>query len=120
RAVALSAERLEAGRARARHDEARRARVEGRAQTPNRSGGQVCAARAALPLPAVRLLVDVRGQRADARRAVGEARADRRDRTRGLGLISWAARCPGRPRFVRQVTVIVRFNRPGCPSEVTV
>ena len=43
------------------------------------------AARPALPVAAVRLLVDRRGQRADRGRAVGEAAARRRGRRRGLG-----------------------------------
>ena len=47
--------------------------------------------RPALPLGPVRLLLDRRGQRADPRRAVGQARADRRDRARGLGLAGASA-----------------------------
>ena len=41
---------------------------QGRAQAPDRGGGALCAARPALPIAAVRLLVDRRGQRAHDRR----------------------------------------------------
>ena len=44
-----------------------------------------------LPLGPVRLLLDGRGQRPQPRRAVGQARADRRDRARGLGLAAVSA-----------------------------
>ena len=43
----------------------RRARDQGRAEAPDRGGGEVRAARAAVPVAAVRVLVDGRGQRAD-------------------------------------------------------
>ena len=73
RAAALPAEGRQAGRARARDDEARRARVEGRAEAPDRGGVDVRAARPALPLAAVRLLLDGRGQRAHARTSSGRS-----------------------------------------------
>jgi benzoylformate decarboxylase len=76
----------EAGRARARHDEARPARVEGRAPEADRGGVSVRADRATLPLPAVRLLVHGRGKRPHAGRAVGEAAPDRGRRAGSLGL----------------------------------
>ena len=41
--------RAEAGRARARHQQAARARKQGRAEAPHRRGGPIRAARAALP-----------------------------------------------------------------------
>ena len=47
---------------------------------------QYVADRAALPVAAVRLLLDRRGQRAHLRAAGRQARADRRDGGRGLGL----------------------------------
>ena len=56
----------QAGRARTRDDEARRPRAEGRAEAADRGGEPVRAGRAALPLAAVRLLLDRRGQRAHA------------------------------------------------------
>ena len=62
------------------------ARAEGRAQAPDRGGVAVRPARPALPLAAVRLLVDGRGERAVARRADREAPADRRDGGGGLGI----------------------------------
>ena len=60
------------------NDEARRARVEGRAAAPHRGGVHVRAARAVVPLAAVRLLVDRGRECAVGGRAVGEAAADRR------------------------------------------
>ena len=75
----------QAGRARARDDEARRAGAEGRAEAAHRGGVPVRAARPALPLAAVRLLLDGRGQRADARGAGREAPPDRRDGRGDLG-----------------------------------
>ena len=48
--------------------------------------GAVRRRRPAVPVGPVRLLLDRRGQRADPRRAVGQARADRRDGARGLGV----------------------------------
>ena len=77
----------QAGRARARHDQERRARVQGRAQAPDRGGVAVRRRRPALPVAAVRVLLDGRGQRALARAAGGEAATDRRDRRGGVGLM---------------------------------
>ena len=68
----------QAGGARARHHEVRGAGGRRHAQAPHRRGREVRAARAAVPLAAVRLLLDGRGQRAHRRGAVGEAAADRR------------------------------------------
>ncbi len=73
-------------------DQARRAGEQGRAQAPHRGGEPPRRPRTALPVRPVRLLVDRRGQRADRGRAVGQARADRRDGAGGLGL----AVCSGR------------------------
>ena len=55
----------QAGGARARHDQARRAGGRGRAQAAHRRGGEVRASRPAVPVAAVRVLLDGRGQRAD-------------------------------------------------------
>ena len=55
-------------------------------QAPHRGGRPLRRRRPALPVGPVRLLLDRRRQRADRRRAVGQARADRRDRAGGLGL----------------------------------
>ncbi len=63
-----------------------------RAQAADRGGIAVRADRAAVPVAAVRLLLDGRGQRAHLRRAGGQARADRRDRGGGLGLRRCARR----------------------------
>src|SRR3954470_21329215 len=65
----------QAGRARPRDDEAAAARVEGRPQAPDRGGLAVRRPRPALPVAAVRLLLDGRGQRAHLRRPGGEAAA---------------------------------------------
>ena len=73
RAAAVRAQG-QAGRARARHDQARRARVQGRAQAQDRGGVAVRRRRPAVPVAAVRLLLDRGGQRALARAAGGEAR----------------------------------------------
>ncbi len=64
-------------------------------EAPHRRGVEVRAARAALPQPAVRLLVDRRRQRADDRGRDGEAGADCRDRAGGLGSVAsaWPSRC---------------------------
>ena len=62
----------------------------------DRGGVAVRGRRPALPLAAVRLLVDGRGQRALLRRPGREAAADRRDRARDLGLTKAApAIAPG-------------------------
>ena len=79
RAAALRPEG-QAGRARARDHQARRARVQGRPQAQDRGGVAVRRRRPALPVAAVRLLLDGGGQRALARAAGGEAGADRGDR----------------------------------------
>ena len=84
RAPAVRAAR-QAGGARARHHEVRGAGGRRHAQAPHRRGREARAARAAVPLAAVRLLVDGRGQRAHGRGAVGEAAADRRGRARTCG-----------------------------------
>ena len=86
--------RRQAGRARAGHDEARRARVAGRAPAAHRGGVEARSAGAALPLAAMRLLVDGRRKRADGGGAVGEAAAGRRGRRGGLGLRARPARSP--------------------------
>ena len=57
----------QAGRAGARHQQAAGARKQGRAEAPDRRGGEIRAAGAALPQPAMRLLLDRRRQRADDR-----------------------------------------------------
>ena len=58
---------------------------QGRAEAPDRGGGALCAARPALPIATVRLLVDRRGQRAHDRRGDREATSRRRDGRRSLG-----------------------------------
>ena len=63
-----------------------RAREQGRAQAADRGGLEVHRSRAAVPVGTVRLLLDGRGQRADARPGDRQAQVDRRDRGRGLGL----------------------------------
>jgi len=83
RAAAARAEG-QARRARPGDDEARRARAEGRAETPDRGGIDVRRHRSAMPVAAVRLLVDTRGQRAQLRAAGREAPAHRRGRRRGV------------------------------------
>ena len=67
RAAALRAAGQD-GRARPGHHQARRAGEPGRAQAPDRRGGQVRPARSALPVAAVRVLLHGRGQRAELRR----------------------------------------------------
>ncbi len=62
-----------------------RARAEGRPEASPRRGVEVHRARPALREPAVRLLLDARGQRGHRRAPEGEARALRRARPRGLG-----------------------------------
>ena len=74
------AEGRQAGRARPRDDEERCARVEGRSRAAHRGGGEARTARAALPVAAVRLLLDRRRERAHRGRAVGEAAPRRRGR----------------------------------------
>ena len=63
----------QAGGARAGHDQARRAGGRGRAQAAHRRGREVRAAGPAVPVAAVRVLLDRRGQHADRRRAGREA-----------------------------------------------
>src|SRR5262249_20400621 len=53
----------QAGRARARHNQARRTREQGRAQAADRCGRQVRGRRPAVPVAAVRVLLDQGGQR---------------------------------------------------------
>src|ERR1700746_2958809 len=65
------------GGARTRHLQKRHARIQGCDQAPHRRGGEIRRARAALPLPAMRLRLE-RGRQYPGRgRAVGEAAADR-------------------------------------------
>ena len=59
--------------------------IEGRPQAPHRRGGEARAARAALPVAAVRLLEHRARQRHRAGIAGGEAAARRRDRARRVG-----------------------------------
>ena len=88
----------QARRPRPGDDQARRAREQGRAQAPHRGGRPPRRRRAALPIGPVRLLLDRRGQRAERGRAVGQARADHRDRARGLGLAGRQLRASTRSR----------------------
>ncbi len=60
---------------------------EGRAQAPDRGGGQVRRARSALPVAAMRLRLDRGRQHPRRGRAMGEARAHRRGGGRGVGAI---------------------------------
>ena len=62
------------------------------AEAPDRRGGEIRAARSALPQPAMRLLVDRRRQRADDRRGKGQAPPRRRHRARSLGLAAMLRR----------------------------
>ena len=85
----------QAGRARPRHHQERRAGGQGRPQAPHRRGRQVRAARPALPVPAVRLLLHRRGQRADLRRAgrpscAWSSRPPRKSGGRAMGLLEGA------------------------------
>ena len=59
---------------------------QGRAEAAHRGGRAVRRPRSALPVGAVRLLVDGRGQQRHLRRAGGEARADRRGRRTRSGV----------------------------------
>ena len=77
-------------RARPRHVEDRRNRKEGRSEAPHRRSGEIRAAGATVPEPAMRLRLDRGRQRARRGRAVAQARTRRRDRARGLGLITQA------------------------------
>ena len=77
RPAALRAAR-QAGRPRAGDHEARAPRGPRRAQAPDRRGRQVRPARPALPLPAVRVLLDRRGQRAQPPPGGRQAAAGRR------------------------------------------
>ena len=84
-------------RARPGHVEERHAGKQGRHQAADRRGDQVCRARSALPVAAMRLRLDGGGQRAGRGRAMGEAADDRGDRRRGVGAVV-TSRCPGRER----------------------
>ena len=75
------------------------ARVEGRSPAADRGGEPVRAARPALPVPAVRVLLDGRRERLDLRRAGGEARAGRRGRRGGLGAVTGSLAGPGVERL---------------------
>ena len=76
RAAALHAQGQD-GSARPRYLQKRHARIQGHDQAPHRRGGEIRRARAALPLPAMRLRLE-RGRQYPGRgRAVGEAAADR-------------------------------------------
>ena len=75
----------QAGRPRAGHHQARPPRGPRRAQAPHRRGREVRPARPALPLPAVRVLLDRRGQRAQPLPGGRQAAAGRRRRPRRLG-----------------------------------
>ncbi len=68
-----------------RHHQARSARDEGRHQAAHRRRGEVRAARADVPVAAVRLLLHGPRQRDPRRDAGGQAPALRRDGARGLG-----------------------------------
>ena len=119
-------------RARPRHHQARRARVQGRAQAPHRGGDAVRGHRPALPLAAVRLLLDGRGQRPQLRssrlrscgswsRSPRRSGAERRLRLRRdphavrpprRRAGRRAAGRPGRPRRARAARALAR-PRPG-------
>ena len=83
-AAALPAEGQDR-RARPRHDQVRRDRVEGRPQAAHRRGREVRAARAALPLAAVRLLEHGARQQHRRRGAAREAAPRVETGRRGLG-----------------------------------
>ena len=80
RAAAVLSEGQEGARARARHLEERQAREEGRHQAAHRRGDQICRARSALPVAAMRLRLDRGRQCAGRGRAMGEAADDRGNR----------------------------------------
>ena len=69
------------------HHQAAGAGVERRPQAAHRRGGQVRAAGPDLPVRPVRVLLHLRGQRADLRPAGGQAPPHRRDRPRRLGRV---------------------------------
>ena len=66
--------------------------IQGRDQAPHRRGGEVRAARSALPVAAMRLCLQRGGQHAGRGGAMGEASHDRRDRRRGVGKVSRASK----------------------------
>ena len=61
---------------------------QGRHQAPHRRGQQICRARSAVPVAAMRLRLDRGRQRAGRGRAVGQAAHDRRVGGRGVGSLS--------------------------------
>jgi len=87
RAAAPAAARQD-GRAGARHHQVGRARVEGRAAATDRRGREVRAAGAPGPVAPVRLRQHAPRQHADRGRAVEEARARRRGRSRRVGRVT--------------------------------
>ncbi len=86
RAAALFAQG-QAGGARPRHLENRRAGEQRRYQAADRGGGEIRCPRSALPVAAMRFRLDRGGQRACRRRAMGEAADDRGNRRGSLGII---------------------------------
>ena len=60
--------------------------IQGRDQAPHRAGGEIRAARPALPVAAMRLRLDRGRQYSGRGRAMGEAAHDRRDRRGGVGM----------------------------------
>src|SRR5207249_719421 len=85
RPAAAPRPKARARRARPRHQQGGRARGHGRSEAPTGRGREVHRHGPARHQPAVRLLVDGRGQRAHDRGAEGQARALRVGRPRGLG-----------------------------------
>jgi hypothetical protein len=86
RAAALFSEGQEAAGARLVTSKSGALEKQGRHQAPHRRGDQIRRARSALPVAAMRLCLDRRGQRPDRRRAMGEAAARGRTGRRSLGL----------------------------------
>ena len=76
------------------HHQERRARDPRGPRAPHRGGQPVRRPRPALPLAAVRLLLDLGGQRPHRGAAVGQAAPDRRDGEVGLGLTQRPGRQP--------------------------
>ena len=94
RAAAVRAQGQD-GRARPGHDQASGAGVEGRPEAADRRGGQVRSAGPDLPVRPVRVLLDVRGQRADLRRSGGQAPPHRGDRPERSGASTRLTRSAG-------------------------
>ena len=99
-----------------------RLETQGRHQAPHRRGHQICRARPALPVAAMRLRLDRGRQRAGRGRAVGEAAHDRGTGRRGVGEVvavvpAKAGTHTPHPSIscdrVLELTALARLARPG-------